>query len=577
MAACHDYVIVGSGFGGSVSAMRLTEKGYDVLVLERGKRFRDQDFAKSTWNVRKYLWAPLLRCFGILQITPFKDVLVLHGSGVGGGSLGYANVLMQPNDEAFETPAWRHPIDWGATLQRHYDTARRMLGVTPNPRRWPADRVMREIAEERGMGHTFRPTTVGTFFGEPGQEGVEVPDPYFGGEGPARRGCTHCGGCMVGCQHNAKNTLVKNYLYLAEQWGATVRAEREVRDILPLPPGQPDGARYEVVHRRSTGLLRRDPQTVRARNVIVSAGVIGTMKLLFRCRDETQSLSRLSDRLGDIVRTNSEALMGVVARDDEENYSEGIAITSIFHADPVTTIEPVRYPPGSSLMRFLAGPPVQGRTLLGRLARSIIDILKRPIDFARTHFLPKWAERATIILVMQTEDNRIRLRRGRDASTAFRQGLVSEADPDNPIPTRIEAAHEVMQRFAEKTEGIPNGTITEGLLDVPMTAHILGGCPYGDDATEGVLDVGGRVHNYPGLFVIDGSMVPANPGVNPSLTITAMAEHAMSLVPPKEGARQRRPIGVVQSAEVSQGDGAPQYRRTEGASDATSRTTPSRP
>ena len=549
MAAVFDYVIVGSGFGGSVSAMRLTEKGYRVLVLERGKRFRDQDFARSTWNVRKYLWAPLLRCFGILQITPFKDVLVLHGSGVGGGSLGYANVLMQPHDEAFETPAWQHPIGWGDVLRPHYDTARRMLGVTPNPRQWPADRVMQEIAEERGMADTFRPTTVGTFFGEPGREGEEVPDPYFGGEGPARRGCIHCGACMVGCRHNAKNTLVKNYLYLAEQWGAEVRAEREVRDIRPLPPGQPDGARYEVLHRRSTGILRRDRQTVRARNVIVSAGVIGTMKLLFRCRDETGSLPHLSDRLGDVVRTNSEALMGVVARDDEHDYSEGIAITSIFHADPVTTIEPVRYPPGSSLMRYLAGPPVQGGNLLSRLAKSILDILKRPLDFARTHFLPKWAQRATIILVMQTEDNRIRLRRGRDLSTAFRRGLVSEGDPDHPIPTRIEAAHEVTQRFAEKTDGIPNGTITEGLLDVPMTAHILGGCPYGADATEGVLDVGGRVHNYPGLHVIDGAMVPANPGVNPSLTITAMAEHAMSLIPPKEDTARREPIGVAQNDE----------------------------
>ena len=544
----YDYVIIGSGFGGSVSALRLTEKGYSVLVLERGKRFRDEDFARSTWQVPKYLWAPSIGCHGILQISPFKDILVLHGAGVGGGSLGYANVLMQPGDAAFATNAWQRPIDWGTALRPHYDTARFMLGVTPNPRQWKADAVMQEIAEERGFGGTFGPTTVGTYFGEPGREGEEVPDPFFGGEGPARRGCTHCGACMVGCRHNAKNTLVKNYLYLAEKWGARVQAEREVRDIRPLPTGQPDEARYEVAYRSSTGRLRRREQTVRARNVIVSAGVIGSMKLLFRCRDETGSLARLSPRLGDVVRTNSEALMGVVSRNDGTDYSKGIAITSIFHADPVTTVEPVRYPSGSSLMRLLAGPPVEGRTLLGRLSRSLADIARRPRDFAQTHFLPGWAERSTILLVMQTEDNRIRLRRGRDAFTGFRTGLVSQGDPDHPLPTRLEVAHEVMHQFAAKTGGIPNGTITEGLLKIPMTAHILGGCPYGTDADEGVLAVGGHVHNYPGLHVIDGSMVPANPGVNPSLTITAMAEHAMSLIATKPGARARRAIGVPRSS-----------------------------
>lgn len=539
----YDYVIVGSGFGGSVSALRLTEKGYRVLVLERGKRFQDADFAKTTWNIHKYLWAPALGCFGILQISPFKDVMVLHGSGVGGGSLGYANVLMQPEKEAFATAAWNHPIDWGPTLQRHYDTASFMLGVATNPRPSPADEVMQSIAEERGFAHTFRPTPVGTFFGTPGLEGVEVSDPYFDGEGPSRRGCLHCGACMVGCPHNAKNTLVKNYLYLAEKWGTEIRAERDVRDIRPLPPGEVDGARYEVHHRRSTRWGRR-LETVRARNVIVSAGVLGTLKLLFHTRDVSGSLPNLSSRLGDVVRTNSEALMGVVARDGNTDYSKGIAITSIFHADPVTTIEPVRYPAGSSLMRLLSGPTVHAKSLLGRLGQSVLDVFRRPGDFARTHFLPQWAERTTIVLVMQTEDNKIRLQPGRSVYTGFRRGLTSEVDPEAPIPTRIEAAHEVTQRFAEKTNGIPNGAITEGLLNTPVTAHILGGCPYGSDASEGVLDVGGRVHNYPGLYVIDGAMVPANPGVNPSLTITAMAEHAMSLIPPKAGAPQRSAIGV---------------------------------
>jgi cholesterol oxidase len=527
-----DYVIVGSGFGGSVSAMRLAEKGYSVLVLERGKRYRDQDFARSTWVVWKYLWLPAARCFGILQISPFRDVLVLHGSGVGGGSLGYANVLMEPTDELFAAPAWRHLADWKSILRPHYDTARRMLGVAPNPRQWAADGVLRQIARELGQEQTFRATTVGTYFGTPG---VELPDPYFGGAGPPRRGCTHCGGCMVGCRHNAKNTLVKNYLYFAEKWGAQVRPEAEVRDIRPLPERQADGARYEVFYRRSTAWLRAPVRRVRARNVIVAAGTLGSNRLLFRCRDITRSLPRISRRLGEMVRTNSEALLGVVSRDLRTNYSDGIAITSIFHADPVTTIEPVRYPAGSDLMRFLAGPLLTTGTLGQRLRASAADVFRRPADFLRTHILPGWARRTTILLVMQTEDNRIRLHLGRSLWTLLRRGLVSHPDDDHAIPTTIPIGHHVTRRFAELTGGIPSSTINEALLNIPMTAHILGGCPFGVDDRDGVVDLTCQVHNYPGLYVVDGSIVPANPGVNPSLTIAALAEYAMSCVPPNEG------------------------------------------
>ena len=265
--------------------MRLVEKGYSVLVLERGKRFRDQDFAKTNWRVWKYLWLPPLRCFGILQITAFRNVLVLHGCGVGGGSLGYANVLMEPDDKLFDAPAWRDLADWKTILKPHYETAKRMLGVVRNPKLWPADHVLEGIAGELGRGDTFRPTNVGAFFGP---EGEDVPDPYFGGEGPTRTGCQHCGGCMVGCRYNAKNTTVKNYLYFAEKWGAEIRAECEVTDIRPLPAGQADGARYEVIYRRPTA-LHRGTQRVRARSVQVSAGAIGTLKLLLRCRDVTRS------------------------------------------------------------------------------------------------------------------------------------------------------------------------------------------------------------------------------------------------------------------------------------------------
>jgi cholesterol oxidase len=539
----YDYVIIGSGFGGSVSAMRLTEKGYSVLVLERGRRYRDEDFAATTWNVWRYLWLPAARCFGILQISPFRDVIALHGSGVGGGSLGYANVLMAPGDEMFAAPGWQHLADWKALLAPHYDTARRMLGVTHNPRLWPADDLLKEIAGELDGAGEFQPAPVGTFFGEPGQEGQEVPDPYFGGEGPARRACTHCGACMVGCRHNAKNTLVKNYLYLAEKWGAKVQAEAQVCDVRPLALIPPDGARYEVEYTRTTAWLRAAPRRVRARNVIFSAGALGTLRLLFRCRDITRSLPRLSARLGEGVRTNNEALLGVTQRADQTDYSQGIAITSIFKADPVTTVEPVRYPAGSDLMRLLQGPLLESGSLLQRLWRSVVDVFGRPRDFFTTHLRPGWARRTTILLVMQTQESRVRMGLGRSVFTLWRRNLVSSPDREMAIPTHNALGHRISRRFAEKTGGIPAGTLNEAVLNIPMTAHILSGCAFGRDAHEGVIGLDCQVHHYPGLYVVDGSIVPANPGVNPSLTIAALAEYAMSQVPPVPG-RAREPLGV---------------------------------
>jgi cholesterol oxidase len=350
---------------------------------------------------------------------------------------------------------------------------------------------------------------------------------------------------MVGCRYGAKNTLVKNYLYLAEKWGAQVWPECEVRDVRPLPPHQHDGARYEVIYRSSTRWLMGPKHSVRARNVIFSAGALGTLRLLFRCRDVTRSLLEISPRLGDMVRTNSEALLGSSARSLDVNYSEGIAITSFFHADEVTTVEPVRYPAGSSLMRFLAGPLVEsGGSVPGRFFKTMAQIFTRPIDFARTHLLPGWAQRTTILLVMQTEDNRIRLRLGRSLFTAWRRDLVSKPEADHTIPSKIDIGHKVTRMFAKETNGIPAGSINESLLNVPMTAHILGGCPMGLNANDGVVNLDCEINNYPGLFVVDGSIVPANPGVNPSLTITALSEYAMSRVPPKEGAQVRPPIGI---------------------------------
>lgn len=533
--AAYDFVIVGSGFGGSVSALRLSEKGYRVLVLERGKRFRDQDFARTNWDLRRYLWLPALRCFGILQMTMLPGVLVLHGSGVGGGSLVYANVLMRPDDALFDAPAWREFADWRSILAPHYATAQRMLGVTRNPRLWPADEALRQVADDLGQGATFHPTDVGVFFGD--TPGEMVPDPYFGGEGPSRAGCIHCGGCMVGCRHNAKNTLLKNYLYFAERNGVEIRSEAEVTDIRPLPPDQPDGARYEVVYRRSTRWPGRRSRRVRARHVIAAAGVLGTLRLLLQCRDITGALPDLSPRLGDRVRTNSEALLGVTARRGPVDYSQGIAISSIVQADAVTHVEPVRFPAGSSFMRLLAQPLIDGGGGFGsRLRRIVGATLRRPLDFLSAAVGRRWAERTTILLVMQTEDNLIRLRLGRHLVTLLRRGLVSENDAARGIYAEIPAGHTVTRAFARRTNGIPQAAFNESLFNIPATAHMMGGCPFGESAAEGVIDGNCEVHNYPGLYVIDGSIMPGNPGVNPSLTITAFAEYAMSRILPRDQA-----------------------------------------
>jgi cholesterol oxidase len=520
----YDYVIIGSGFGGSVSALRLAEKGYSVLVLEKGKRFRDEDFAKTNWQYWKYLWLPALRAFGILQISILKGVMVLHGAGVGGGSLGYANVLEVPTEETFATPAWKTPIEWGKALKPHYETARRMLGVARNPKLWKADEILRQMAAERGMQDTFRATEVGAYFGEPG---LTVPDPYFGGKGPERSGCQHCGGCMVGCRHNAKNTLPKNYLYFAEKLGVEVRAESEVVDVRPGAEG------YEITFQSSTSLLKRK-QAVMAKRVIFAAGVMGTMGLLLRLRDVKKSLPNLSPRLGDVVRTNSEALLGGLARKSDINYSEGVAISSIFNADAITRVEPVRYPDGSSLMRFLAAPLIDVDVpVWKRLLRFIGWILTHPLDFAKAMFLPGWAHNTTILLVMQHADNRMKFRTGRSLFTLFRTGLVAEEEPGYEINAQVAGSHELTRDFASRTNGIALGSIGENLLGLPTTAHILGGAPIGANAQQGVVDENFQIHNYPGLYIIDGSIVPANPGVNPSLTITALAEYAMSKVAPK--------------------------------------------
>jgi len=528
-----DYVIIGSGFGGSVSAMRLARKGYSVLVLEKGKRLDDEDFAKTNLAFWKYLWAPALRSHGVLQISLLKGMMVLHGAGVGGGSLGYANVLEVPNEETFATPAWNNPLPWGQALAPHFAEARRMLGVARNPKLWKADETLRDIALARGLGSSFRATEVGSWFGE---AGLRVADPYFGGEGPEREGCSHCGGCMVGCRHNAKNTLPKNYLWFAEKAGAKIEAERMVVDVRVAAKEAGEAGEaplYEVGHRRST-LPFSPTRRVLARHVIFSAGVLGTMGLLLKLRDVTRSLPELSPMVGEQVRTNSESLLGSIARKGDIDWSEGVAISSIFNADEVTRVEPVRYPAGSSLMRVLAAPLISDATSVpARVFRTLGWVFTNTGDFFRALVLPGWAKRATILLVMQNVDNSLKLKTGRSWLTGFRRGLVAEQYEGAALAARVDTGHEVTREFSRRIDGVNMGSITENMFNLPTTAHILGGAPMGTDAACGVVDRDFNVHNYPGLMILDGSVMPANPGVNPSLSIAAIAEYAMERIPPK--------------------------------------------
>ena len=535
-----DFVVIGSGFGGSVSAMRLSEKGYDVMVLERGKRFSAEDFPKTNWNLFKYLWFPALRFFGIQNLTFMDDIWILSGTGVGGGSLVYASTHIKPGKAFFEAAEWSDLADWEAELEPHYRTANRMLGVTENPRFWPADYMLRDIATELGKEDTFKPTPVAIYFGEPGEM---VSDPFFGGDGPDRAGCVHCGGCMVGCRYHAKNTLDKNYLYFAEKNGAEIRSEANVVAIRPLYGPQPDEARYEITYEKVTDWVFKRQSTVRTKNIVLSAGVLGTVNLLLQCRDELQTLPHLSEQLGRMIRSNSEALMGVTAVEDEVDYSEGAAITSHFWIDEVTSVEPVRYPRGSSFMRTLTLPLISlSGSTWERAWRVIESGFRKPIEFLAVRVLPGWARKNTILLIMQTLENRMHFERGRSIWTLFRKGLVSKRDKDEPIPAVIDAGREVVNRFAEKAGGAPWSAMNEVLMGTPSTAHILGGCGIAADASQGVIDAKHEVFNYPGMFVADGSVIPANLGVNPSLTITAMAERAMERIPEKEMADTIKPL-----------------------------------
>jgi cholesterol oxidase len=521
-----DWLVIGSGFGGSVSALRLAEKGYRVGVLECGRRFRDQDFAKSTWSLRRYFWAPRVGMRGIMRVSTFKDLSVVSGCGVGGGSLGYANTLYVPPAAFFEDKQWGELADWAAELAPHYAEAQRMLGVVEGAQDDPADQLLKQLGEHLGVGDTYRKTPVGVFFGE--EPGKTVPDPYFGGEGPDRTGCIACGRCMVGCPHGAKNTLVKNYLHLAEGRGATVTPDRTVIEIRPL--GAEDGSDGYAVTSVASGIRpNRDRRTLTARGVVVAAGALGTNRLLQRCR-LGGSLPRVSHRLGELVRTNSEAILAVtVPPDYPDDLTKRVAISSSIYPDPYTHIETVTYGEAGDSMSTLYTLLVGDGTRVTRPLKLVGQIVRHPVKFAQALWPKGWSRRTIIVLVMQTLDNAIALR-----PTLTRSGdvrLQTEQDPERPNPTFIPVANEAAEWLAQRTGGIAQSSVMEALLNIPSTAHILGGAVIGADPDHGVVDAHQRVFGYENLLVCDGAAVPANVGVNPSLTITALAEHAMSRIP----------------------------------------------
>ena len=533
-----DVLVIGSGFGGSVSALRLREKGYAVTVVEAGRRFEDHEFAKTSWQLHKYVWAPMFGLFGLQRIHLLRDVMILAGAGVGGGSLNYANTLYKPGRSFFTDAQWGHITDWEDELSPFYDQARRMLGVVTNPTITPSDEVFRAVAEDMGAADTFVSTPVGVFFGAKtgghGEPGETVSDPYFGGAGPDRTACTECGNCMVGCRVGAKNTLLKNYLGLAERAGARILDRSTVSALRPLPDGS-----WEVEITRTGAWMRaRGRRTVTAGQVVVAAGTWGTQHLLHYAKDDG-TLPRLSDQLGMLTRTNSEAILGALRTEyrPDQDFSRGVAITSSFHPSADTHIEPCRYGPGSNAIGLLQTVMTDGGGDRPRWRKAIDEIRARPTLPLLLFNLRRWSQRAVIALVMQNLDNSLTTfvsRRGPFRFVSSRQGHGA------PNPTWIPLGNEATRRMADKIGGVAGGTWGE-LADIPLTAHFLGGCPISDSRDNGVVDPYHRVWGYPTLHVVDGSAVSANLGVNPALTITAQAERAMSLWPNK-GEADPRPV-----------------------------------
>ena len=514
----YDFVIIGSGFGGSVSALRLSEKGYKVLVIEKGKWWKPDDFPKTNWNLRKWLWLPSLRLKGFFKMTFLRHVGILSGVGVGGGSLVYANTLPRPKNVFFHSGSWAGVADWENELEPFYQEAERMLGAARNPKLFDSDLALQQVAREMGQEKNFKATDVAVFFGEPEKK---VPDPFFNGEGPEREGCRHSGACMTGCRYNAKNTLDKNYLYLAMKKGAQVLAERKVVDV--RPQGAADGSKgYVITFKKSTSVFSGRKKQIRAKGVVFSGGVLGTVRMLLDMK--RKGLPNISDKMGDDVRTNNESLVLVHAPKTEKDFSQGVAIGSIFPPDEDSHVEPVRYGSGSGFFKLLGIPMIYGKNAWIRVGKLIVHLIKHPLLMPRIYFSKNFSKESVILLFMQHLDSTLRFKRG-----WF--NLSSKVSTGTAPTSFIPRAKELADRTAKVIKGAPFVMTSEVLFGIPTTAHILGGCVIGKNPEEGVIDQNHKVFGYENLYVCDGSAISANPGVNPSLTITAMTERAMSRIP----------------------------------------------
>lgn len=513
--AIYDYIVIGSGFGGSVSALRLAQKGYRVMVIEQGKRFSEKDFPKSDWALRKYLWNPKLGWHGILKVNFFKKVFVLSGVGVGGGSLVYAATLMEPHDRFFEDKAWPSGVNWKKVLDPCYTKAKKMLGASPWNPEGREDYILQQVANQMGAGESFRGVDLGICQGDPEME----LDPYFNGEGPLRTGCTKCAGCMTGCREGGKNSLDKNYLWFAEKMGVTISDQQKAFKI-----NYTNGI-YSVSTKSTKNRFQR--KTIQSRNLVISANVLGTLELLLKQRDQYQTLPLLSPALGSMVRTNSEALSGVALTPFKLN--NGPAITSCFCPEPGTMVQPVKFNDASGAITHLAGLATEGKTAFRRGLLAMWAMLSHPLKGLRVVSHPRWCNNSLVIMTMQALDNSMQLKLKRSLFS----NRLTFPDKDNKVPAFIKAGQETTMRYAALAQGTPMNCITELIGNKATTAHLIGGCPMSENPETGVVDPQMRVHNYPGLYIIDSSVVPANPGVNPSLTITALAEYAMDQIPDK--------------------------------------------
>lgn len=525
----YDFCIVGSGFGGSVSALRLAEKGYKVLVVEQGQRFKPTDFPKTNWNLKRWFWMPWLNWRGFFKMTFLRHLTVYSGVGVGGGSLVYASTLPVPKDNFFRASSWSHLANWKEELSDHYAMARKMLGVSTNRKLTYTDKVMADLATSIGKPESFAPAEVGIFMGEAGRK---VADPFFGGQGPERTACTFCGACLTGCRQGAKNSLDFNYLFLAQKLGAKLLSSSKVTHVRPI--GIREKKAYEVTIRDISLKLKKSVKKIVAKQVIFSGGVMGTLDLLLKLQENPYGLPELSPTLGYGIRTNSEAVIGVTVPKKNVNFADGIAISSIVHTDENSHIEPVRFGRGSGFFRILLTPHAPGDTFFRRFLASAMSVARHPRKWLNAIFLKDFAKHTQVLLYMRSLEGTLRFRRGRSLFTLFGKGLISQVEPGKQKPSAsIPEATHLATIFGKKVGGVITNLFTETILNIPSTAHVLGGCCMGDGPDEGVIDHKHRVFGYEGLYVIDGSSISANPGVNPSLTITAMAERAMSYIPPK--------------------------------------------